>query len=174
MFFRPHFLKNRRFSTESLITTHQSPVLVCARCGASRLPEVAAALDGETTGFQGQEKCYGPFLVSETDRRETEVKRYSPRTRRNYLQHIREFLSYTKAPPGSFSFREMDLFLLHLVEDKGVAESTQNVAISAIKFFYHYVLHKDVSLRHLHRPKRRSALSAVERRMNNGPSDSSY
>ena len=89
------------------------------------------------------------------------LKRYSPGTRKNYLQHVRAFLAYSKVPVEIVSFREIDLFLLHLIEDRHVSESTQNIAISAIKFFYNYVLHKGISLQHLHRPKRPKPLPDI-------------
>lgn len=89
------------------------------------------------------------------------LKRYSPKTRKNYLLYVGEFLDYIKVPVEVVSFREIDYFLLHLIDDKNISESTQNVAINAIKFFYEYVLHKRIYPQHLKRPKRRKKLPEI-------------
>ena len=75
-----------------------------------------------------------------------QLKHYSPRTEESYVRWVREFILFQKAESGSFrhpdemGMSEVNQFLTYLAVDRKVAASTQNQALSAIIFFYKYVL----------------------------------
>jgi integron integrase len=70
---------------------------------------------------------------------------YSYRTEQTYLDWVRRFiLFHKKRHPKDMGAPEIQAFLTHLVEDRNVAASTQNQALSAILFLYREVLHQEI------------------------------
>ena len=72
---------------------------------------------------------------------EIRVRQYSQATERAYLTWVRRFiLFHGKMHPKDMGKEEVEAFLTHLAVDRGVAPSTQNLALSAILFLYQKVL----------------------------------
>ena len=68
-------------------------------------------------------------------------RHYSHRTEETYISWVRQFiLFHNKRHPREMGPTEINAFISHLVNDKGVAASTQNQAISSILFLYRHVL----------------------------------
>ena len=71
---------------------------------------------------------------------------YSPRTEETYVSWIRQYILYHKAKhgfarhPNEMGASEIDEFLIYLANEKHVAASTQNQALSALLFLYRKVL----------------------------------
>ena len=70
-------------------------------------------------------------------------KRYSPSTIKAYCSYFREFLSYFKDEDiESLGYRQINDYLLYLIQQKKISVSQPNQRINAIKFFYEKVLHR--------------------------------
>ena len=79
-------------------------------------------------------------LLDQT-RSQLRLRHYSIRTEQAYLHWIKRFiLFHNKRHPSNMAEPEISKFLSHLAEDKNVAASTQNQALSAILFLYRDVL----------------------------------
>ena len=68
-------------------------------------------------------------------------RHYSLRTEQTYIGWVRQYiLFHNKRHPRDMGVEEINAFITHLVNQKKVAASTQNQAISAILFLYRNVL----------------------------------
>ncbi|MDI6697000.1 MAG: integron integrase [Anaerolineales bacterium] len=73
------------------------------------------------------------------------LKHYSYRTEQVYVEWIMRFtLFHGKRHPKDMGAEEIQAFLTHLAVEKHVAASTQNQALSAIRFLYRHVLNLDI------------------------------
>ena len=69
------------------------------------------------------------------------VRQYSMATERVYLQFVRRFiLFHGKRHPVTMGKKEIEGFLTYLAVQRGVAPSTQNVALASVLFLYRHVL----------------------------------
>jgi integron integrase len=90
------------------------------------------------------------------------LKHYSYRTEEAYVDWIKRFiLFHHKRHPLEMGAPEIQAFLAHLAQEKNVAASTQNQALSAILFLYRHVLHKDIEPILLSSAKRPERLPTV-------------
>ena len=70
-------------------------------------------------------------------------KHYSIRTEESYVNWIRRFILYhDKRHPREMGVSEVEAYLTYLAVKQHVAASTQNQALSALKFLYRHVLHQ--------------------------------
>ena len=74
--------------------------------------------------------------------RELIARRYSPKTVKSYIHYNNKFLKFIRKTPKEITNEDVKDYLFYLVEKKGVATSTLNIAISALKFYYGEVLKK--------------------------------
>jgi site-specific recombinase XerD len=72
---------------------------------------------------------------------ESRSRKYSPKTLQSYLHYNREFCRYRKKPPEKMTKDDVTAYLAYLDSDHVFSAATLNLAISALKFFYHQVLH---------------------------------
>ena len=73
-------------------------------------------------------------------------KHYAYRTEETYVSWIRQYiLFHNKRHPNEMGATEIEVFLTSLAQERHVAASTQNQALSAILFLYRDVLHTPVS-----------------------------
>jgi integron integrase len=69
------------------------------------------------------------------------VRHYSHRTEVTYISWVRQFiLFHKKRHPREMGVDEINAFITYLANEKNVAASTQNQAISSILFLYRHVL----------------------------------
>ena len=69
------------------------------------------------------------------------TRHYSLRTEQTYISWVRQYILYhKKRHPRDMGVAEINEFITYLANQKTVAASTQNQAISAILFLYRYVL----------------------------------
>ena len=82
-------------------------------------------------------------LVRETLR----TKHYSYRTEQAYVDWIKRFIIFhNKRHPRDMGAEEVQAYITYLANERRVAASTQNQALSAIVFLYKYVLQKEIIL----------------------------
>jgi integron integrase len=82
-------------------------------------------------------------LVRETLR----TKHYSYRTEQAYVDWIKRFIIFhNKRHPRDMGAEEVQAYITYLANERRVAASTQNQALSAIVFLYKYVIQKEIIL----------------------------
>lgn len=86
--------------------------------------------------FEG--KTTGEFL--EACRAFMRVRRLSLKTEESYLFTIRRFIEFHRRKPETMREPEVEQFLTHLVLEKGIAASTQNLAFAALIYLYREIL----------------------------------
>lgn len=90
------------------------------------------------------------------------AKHYSYRTEQAYIDWMRRFiLFHGKRHPKDMGAAEIQVFLLHLANDRNISASTQNQALSALLFLYREVLQKDIEPILLSTAKRPQRLPTV-------------
>ena len=88
------------------------------------------------------------------------VRHYSYRTEVTYISWVRQYiLHHNKRHPREMGVDEINAFISHLANQRNVAASTQNQAISSILFLYRHVLGIEIDEKALvpirpNRPKR--------------------
>jgi len=73
-------------------------------------------------------------------------RKYSPRTAKAYLHFNRAFCSFCRKSPETASSSDITRYIAHLDKEKDLSASTMNMAISALRFFYHQTMHKSIVL----------------------------
>ncbi len=91
------------------------------------------------------------------------VKHYSYRTEQTYVEWIKRFIFFhQKRHPKDMGPEEIQAYITYLANERKVASSTQNQALSAIMFLYKYVLQKEIILpSDIIRPNRPERLPTV-------------
>jgi integron integrase len=117
--------------------------------GARSLPagHAADALSSRGQGPGGRPRVggdgaggrFGPLI--ERLSHEIRVRGYSIRTEQTYALWVRRFLAFSR-PAGvdGMTAGEVKRFLVHLAVERNVAASTQNLALTALSFFFGQVL----------------------------------
>lgn len=81
--------------------------------------------------------------------RELRIRGYSESTRISYIRHVRNFVRYFMLPPDVLGLEHINAYQLHLAHERGLAWSSFNVAVCALRFFYHRVLRTDFDITHI-------------------------
>jgi integron integrase len=85
-----------------------------------------------------------PKLLDQV-RQSIRTKHYSLRTENTYVEWIKRFiLFHKKRHPKEMGVDEVQEYITYLANERQVAASTQNQALSAILFLYKYVLQKEI------------------------------
>ena len=71
--------------------------------------------------------------------RELKIRGFSPRTVKSYLLQNKSFLNFIKKSPKEISNDDIRQYLLFL-KNKNCTNSTLNVALNALKFYYRQIL----------------------------------
>jgi integrase/recombinase XerD len=101
--------------------------------------------------LQRDEKAVRRILTAVEN--ELTLRRYSPKTHKAYLGHLRRLLHHFGPATETISGNELKGYFLNLVQ-RGVSASYQNQAVSATKFLYQHVLQRPEVLTDLPRPRR--------------------
>ncbi|MEL6142495.1 MAG: tyrosine-type recombinase/integrase [Bacteroidota bacterium] len=89
------------------------------------------------------------------------VKRYSWRTVKSYLSHLRQFFAAQgDLPPEKIDHNIIKSYIARLVEERNFSESTQNQLLNAIKFWLEQVEGREKLIHNL-RPRRARKLPTV-------------
>jgi integrase len=88
--------------------------------------------------------------------------RYSPRTQEVYPFAFKQYLFYYEGRDyRHIKSKEIEAYLLYLVDIKKIGHSTQNTAINAIKFYYEKILHQPRKTYYIDRPKRKEKFKVL-------------
>jgi site-specific recombinase XerD len=107
--------------------------------------------------------CFpGKFSAEWAAKLETELcsRKYSPKTIQAYTYYNRSFCGYVRKRPGQVTSTDIQNYLAYLNKTMDLSASSMNLAISSLKFFYKYVLKKDV-IREQHRPRQDKKLPVI-------------
>ncbi|MFH1523559.1 MAG: integron integrase [Chloroflexota bacterium] len=104
-----------------------------------------------------------PLKLLDQVRETLRTKHYSYRTEQTYVDWIKRFIYFHgKRHPIDMGAKEVQAYISYLANERHVAASTQNQALSAIIFLYKYVLQKELTiLSHIIRPGRPERLPTV-------------
>lgn len=72
--------------------------------------------------------------------RELKIRNYAADTQRAYLSSVIELAAFFKKSPDKLSNEDIKDYILHLTEDRQLANSTLGQKSAGIRFFYHEVL----------------------------------
>jgi len=111
------------------------------------IPDSEGAVEQILSLFSGGVVEIDPILQSRVEhfkdlQRELVARRYSPKTVKSYIHYNNKFLKFIRKTPKEITNEDVKDYLFYLVEKKGVATSTLNIAISALKFYYGEVLNQ--------------------------------
>jgi len=91
---------------------------------------------------------------------ELRSRKYSPRTREAYLQYNSALCRWLQKPPEETNSADITKFLAYQEKEKKLSASSMNLNISAVKFFYHQVMKKDI-VSDQHRPRHDKRLPVI-------------
>jgi integrase/recombinase XerD len=74
--------------------------------------------------------------------RELVIRGMSPKTQDAYVRAVRDLAKHYHKTPDLVSDDEIKDYLFHLVQEKHLAASSVNVAVSGMRSFYDFVLHR--------------------------------
>jgi site-specific recombinase XerD len=126
--------------------------------------ETPPILDEDTSGpipqsNQDRTECFSSFW---TEQLETELhaRKYSPRTINSYLHYNRAFCGFVSKMPEDVTSEDINRYIAYLDRTFKFSASTMNMAINALKFFYHQVMKND-RVKEPHRPRSDKKLPLV-------------
>jgi site-specific recombinase XerD len=68
--------------------------------------------------------------------RELQLRRYRPSTQAHYVRAVRGLAAYYRVAPDQLSAKQVQDYLLYLMQQRQWCWNTVNVVVSALKFFY--------------------------------------
>jgi len=68
------------------------------------------------------------------------LRGFSERTRESYLAAVAAMVKFYRRSPESIDEHEVQSYLLHLMQERKLAWSSCNIAVSGLRFFYHTTL----------------------------------
>lgn len=92
---------------------------------------------------------------------ELRLRGMSERTVEAYVGIVRRFALHYGRSPDRLGTEEVRAYLVHLIEERKLAASSVNQALSALRFFYLDVLGREFGVERLPRPKRKDRLPVV-------------
>ena len=75
--------------------------------------------------------------------RDMVLRGMSPRTRESYLAAVAGMAKFYRRSPDQLDQAQVQHYLLHLMTERKLAWSSCNIAVSALKFFYHVTLKRE-------------------------------
>jgi integrase/recombinase XerD len=89
------------------------------------------------------------------------VRGMSPRTLESYTGAVAALAKYYRRRPDRISAQEVQRYLLHLIQEKGLAWSSCNIALSGLKFFYRVTLKRTQAQFELPTPRQPQKLPQI-------------
>ena len=120
------------------------------------LPATDGMVERLMTVFAGEEVNVDSVLLpvsnigQETLRlmeEQLKLRGYSPKTCKAYRGHIERFTRFYARDPDEIGERDVQRYLLHLLEQKATSHTYVNQALSALKFLYREVFQKSCVIR---------------------------
>jgi site-specific recombinase XerD len=112
------------------------------------------------SGKNTAESCFFDKEYAEKLRTALYSRKYSPKTIKLYVTFNRDLCAFAKKSPLEITLDDVQRFIAHLDKNRGLAASSMNLGISAVKFFYREVLHTNI-IQDLDRPKGDKTLPPV-------------
>ena len=113
------------------------------------------------TNFNNNSSKPWEIDIVENMTNELKMGGYSPKTKKAYIGHIKRFIAFYEENPIEFHKKDIDKYLLYLLDDQECSHSYVNQSLSAIKFFYIDILKRREIIIDIPRPKRESKLPQV-------------
>jgi len=89
-------------------------------------------------------------------------RRYSSSTIKAYRTYFLDFMSnFRDIDIKSVTYKQINSYLLHLIQHRNISVSQQNQRINAIKFYYEKVLNRKKEYYRISRPRKESKLPTV-------------
>lgn len=92
---------------------------------------------------------------------EMQVQRYATKTQEAYIHWVAELAKYYHKSPDQMSSEEVRSWFVYLTNERKLSRSSVTTALSALKFFYERVLHREWAEFHLVRPRSEKKLPVV-------------
>jgi len=89
------------------------------------------------------------------------VRGFASSTVTAYVRYVAECARFLGKSPEAMNDDDLHRYLLHLAEERNLAESTRTIAVSALRFLFQHVLHRPWTYAALPRPRRRQRLPVV-------------
>lgn len=94
--------------------------------------------------------------------RAMKLQNYNEATVKTYRQYFQQFLKFFEnSKLEEIPLDEIRQYVLYLVEEKKYSASSQNNAINAIKFYYYYVINREIDEFYLPRPRRAKTIPKI-------------
>jgi len=93
--------------------------------------------------------------------RELRIRGFADRTRACYLDNMKRFVRHFMRPPDELTAQDVKDYQLYLAQERGVAWSTFNTHVCALRFFYREVLQVDWDVEQIPFQKSRRRLPVV-------------
>jgi integrase/recombinase XerD len=90
-----------------------------------------------------------------------QLRRYAPSTCRQYLDCARKFVAYHMRSPEQLGERDVRRFLLYLVQERKVSDSSHKMHVAALKFLYAVTLERPEVICAIPWPKVRQKLPDI-------------
>jgi site-specific recombinase XerD len=107
----------------------------------------------------GQGSYFSSFWIEQLET-ELHARKYSPRTINSYLHYNRAFCGFVSKTPEEVASEDISRYIAYLDRTFKFSASTMNMAITALKFFYHKVMKND-RVKEPHRPRSDKKLPLV-------------
>jgi site-specific recombinase XerD len=91
---------------------------------------------------------------------ELHSRKYSPRTIASYVHYNRALCRTLQKSPENITGEDITSYLAYLDKQQNLSSASMNLAISALKFFYHETLKKNIA-QEQHRPRHDKRLPAI-------------
>jgi integrase/recombinase XerD len=90
-----------------------------------------------------------------------QLRNFSLHTQRAYVRAARQFAMYFGRSPEALDQNHVREYLIHLVQERGVAWGTYNIHLCALRFLFHVTLERDALLKGIPCPKEARRLPVV-------------
>jgi len=90
-----------------------------------------------------------------------QLRGLSENTQEAYVRAVRQLAEHYGRPPDQITDEDLRQYFLHLRDVRGIAQSTLQVSLSALRFFYQHTLRKDLPTLELVRTRREKKLPVV-------------
>ena len=83
------------------------------------------------------------------------VRGLAERTRKSYLSAVVGLAKFYHRSPDQLTQREVETYLVHLAEERGLAWNTRSLIVNGLRFFYGTTLGRKKSASRSRAPRRR-------------------
>ena len=89
------------------------------------------------------------------------IRGFASSTIDSYVRYVAECSRFLEKPPEAMNDEDLHRYLVHLAEERQLAESTRGIAVAALRFLFQHVLHRSWTYEALPLPRRPRRLPVV-------------